>query len=50
MSERQSMLTEQTVIWSNLLELLECKKKCIEDAKQNEGSITITKQAETLTL
>lgn len=49
-SDRQSMLGEQSIIWSQLHELLECKMQCIEEANKKQGSVTITKQAQTLTL
>ncbi|XP_075213997.1 intraflagellar transport protein 81 homolog [Lycorma delicatula] len=48
--ETQEKSKHQRQIWTNLKELLECKKQCMEEAQRNYGILHLEKGAETLVL
>nr|CAD7261155.1 unnamed protein product [Timema shepardi] len=48
--ENQTNRVRQVKLWSNLHKLLECKKKCLQEAQQNSGVVHRERGAETLIL
>ncbi|CAG2053694.1 unnamed protein product [Timema podura] len=48
--ENQTNRARQVKLWSNLHKLLECKKKCLQEAQQNSGVVHRERGAETLIL
>ncbi|KAJ9594840.1 hypothetical protein L9F63_013877, partial [Diploptera punctata] len=48
--ENQANRSQQMKLWTDLQKLLECKKRCLEEAKQRSGTVHREKGAETLVL
>ncbi|XP_021936046.1 intraflagellar transport protein 81 homolog [Zootermopsis nevadensis] len=48
--ENQANRSKQMKLWTDLQKLLECKKRCLEEERQNTGTVHREKGAETLVL